>query len=83
MSSKLHHSAGHKRFEVVIGDTVHRVTIRRLPLRPLDNDSRYRVRITTAILNGRTLTDAHRDMDISKAYRVFEQNKARLADMIG
>ncbi|MEU0245163.1 hypothetical protein ABZ192_12660 [Streptomyces sp. NPDC006235] len=82
MSSKLHHSAGHKNFQIAIGDTVHKVTIRRLPLRPMDNDSRYRVRLTTATLDGRIITDSHRDMDISKAYRVFEQNKARLADMV-
>lgn len=82
MKNRLSDSAGFKTTAIAIGDIEHRVTIRRLPMRPMDNDSRYRVRVVTRTLTGVVLTDRHRDMDISKAYRVYEQNVNRLHDMV-
>lgn len=82
MKSRLSDSAGYKTTAVALGDIEHRVTIRRLPMRPLDNDSRYRVRVVTRTLAGVVLTDRHRDMPISKAYRVYEQNVNRLHKLI-
>lgn len=82
MKSRLSDSAGHKTFAVAVGQIVHTATIRRLPMRPGDNESRYRVRIAKSVLNGKVISSTFRDMDISKAYRVFEQNTARLAALV-
>lgn len=79
MKNRLSDSSGYKTYAGVDGDVVTVVTIRRLPMRPLDNESRYRVRTVRSTLAGVVLSNAHRDMDISKAYRVFDQNVARLA----
>lgn len=82
MKNRLSDSAGFKTTAIAIGNIEHRVTIRRLPMRPLDNDSRYRVRIVTRTLAGVVLTDRHRDMPISKAYDVYGQNVNRLHAMV-
>lgn len=83
MAAKLHHSAGHKTYAVAVGDIQHTVTIRRLPLRDMDCDTRHRVRIVRSTLSGKILSNAHRDMDIFKAQGVYEQNVARLARLAG
>lgn len=83
MTTKLHHSAGHKTYAVSVGDVQHTVTIRRLPLRSMDCDTRYRVRIVRSTLSGKVLSNGHRDMDIFKATGVYEQNVARLARLAG
>lgn len=83
MSSKLNHSAGYKTYAVIVDGVQVIVTIRRLPLRAGDNNSRYRVRLTKAALDGTVIRTAHRDMDIIKAYGVYEQNVSRLASLAG
>lgn len=82
MGSKLHHSAGHKTYAVSVGDIQHTVTMRRLPLRNMDCDTRHRVRIVrTNRVTGEVLSNGHRDLDIFKAIRVYEQNVSRLANL--
>ena len=84
MSTKLHHSAGHKTYAVAIGDVQHTTTIRRLPLRNMDNDTRYRVRIIrTDLATGAVLSNGKRDLNIFAATAVYEQNVARLARLAG
>lgn len=79
MKNRLSDSSGYKTYAAESNGVVTVTTIRRLPMRPGDNDSRYRVRLVRHTLAGVVLSNTYRDMDISKAYRVFEQNKARLA----
>lgn len=83
MGSKLHRSAGYKTFSVAVGSIEHRVSIRRLPMRPGDNDVRYRVRLMRLVLNGETISNRYRDVGFNQAFNIYEQNVQRLADMVG
>lgn len=72
-----------KTYAVAVGEIVTTVSIRRLPMRPGDNDTRYRVRLVRTTLGGKVISNGHRDMPMDKAYRVYEQNVNRLADLVG
>jgi hypothetical protein len=78
MKNRLSDGAGYKTVVGMAGDVQTTVTLRRLPMRPGENESRYRVRIVRSNRNGVVLSNNFRDMDISKAFRVLEQNRARL-----
>ena len=81
MKNRLSDSSGYKTYVVSVGDTEYLASVRRLPLRPLDNESRYRVRLITRVAGVET-ANVYRDMDISKAFRVYDQNVFRLAALV-